>query len=610
MAQEQHRLVGAEASREPVHRQIQAMALARPDGVAVTDGARHLSYGVLEAQANSLAHRLRALGVGPGSRVGLCHERSAITVVGALAILKAGGAYVGLDPTYPAARLEYMLRDAAPPVLLTQASVITRLGPLEAEVIDLDQVEVDGRSDQLSDETTTDDHAYVIYTSGSTGEPKGVVVSHRNLLSLVDWHRAAFSVDVTDRASLIASPAFDASVWEIWPYLTSGASVHIPPREVVGSPDALRDWLVTTGITLAFAPTPLAEALLQGAWPQEVPLRALLTGGDRLNRPPRPGIPFELINNYGVTEATVVSTSGTVRPCAKPVGLPTIGAPIAGTVLHVLDPEGRPVESGWPGELHIGGAGVAVGYLGCPAMTAECFLPDPFSAEPGARMYRTGDLVRQMPDDTVDYLGRLDDQVQIRGQRVELEEITAVLGAHPDVRSCLVVASEEKAGDVRLVAYFVPSHDDVPARDVLREHLITFLPVHMVPTAFIALEALPLSGSGKIDRNALPTLGRQVIDLTLPDATPLQIAVRTILEDLLELDGIGVDHNFFELGGHSLMAAQLVLRLLERFGVELSLLAIFDNPTAAGIAAEIERAGELATVAQGDPILSSAETVP
>jgi amino acid adenylation domain-containing protein len=522
--------------------------------------------------------------------VGLCHERSVVTVLGALAILKSGGAFVGLDPTYPQPRLEYMLDDADVPVLLTQASIRNRLGLAELAVIDLDlELPAAGCEDPPDDLTTAEDVAYVIYTSGSTGEPKGVEVSHASLAQLVHWHCDAFRVSPADRASVLASPAFDASVWEVWPYLTAGASLHIPEAVTVGAPEALRDWMVTTAISIAFVPTPMAELLLELQWPATTPLRTLLTGGDLLHRRPAPDTPFALVNNYGVAEAAVVSTSGTVTPATVASDPPGIGRPIDGTRLYVLDAAGRPTPPGDAGELYIGGRGVALGYLNRPRLTAERFLRDPFSSEPGDRMYRTGDLVRLSPDGDMQFLGRLDNQVQVRGQRVEPDEIASVLSTHPEVGHCAVVAREDVPGDLRLIAYVVPANDRVPSRQELREHLSTVLPAYMLPTAFVEIDALPVTSNGKLDRSALPAPKRQVRRGVI-GISPTEVALADILGELLDLEDFGRDDNFFELGGHSLLGAQLIARVRERFGVDVVLLDIFDNPTLAEMAEMVDAA--------------------
>jgi amino acid adenylation domain-containing protein len=578
---------------EPIHHWVRAIASSHGDHLAVCDKGRTLTYAELDACANALAHRLRELGVQPGARVGLCHERSAVTSIGALATLKAGGAYVGLDPAYPEARLDYMLHDADVAVILTQPSMTTRLKSAGAPVIDLDSFVVATRgADQPPDElATTADVAYVIYTSGSTGEPKGVELSHQNLISLVAWHHDAFGVRETDRASVLANPAFDASAWEVWPYLTAGASLHVPDHATARAPRLLREWLVDSGITITFVPTPMAETLLDLDWPPDGALRFVLTGGDVLHRRPPPTTPFTLVNNYGVTEATVVSTSGPVSPDVVAGRTPSIGRAITGTRLYVLDDNRRPVQPGDAGELFIGGDGVAVGYLNRPAETADRFVPDCFTTEPGARLYRTGDRVRIGLEGEVHFLGRLDSQVQIRGLRVELEEVAAALMTHPAVGRCVIFASEDDHGDHRLVAYMVATNAAIPDRAELREHLATWLPQCMIPTVFIEMDALPVTANGKLDRNALPRAERALVggERRSAGTTSVETVVIAILEELLGLNGIDKDDNFFELGGHSLMGAQVVVRLEARFDLEVDLLTIFDNPTAASIAAVIEQ---------------------
>jgi len=565
---------------------LETFPRASLDRLAVADGNRRLSYAQLDAAANSLARRLRALGVKPGVLVGICHDRSVAAVVGALAVLRAGGGYLGLDPAHPDARLAFLCSDAGAAVLLADASVVARLGSLPCPVLDLD-AELDAAELDAAEPPERmagpADVAYVIYTSGSTGEPKGVQVSRANLRALIDWHCQAFSVTPDDRASVVASPAFDASVWETWPHLAAGASLHIPDHATTVTPGALQKWMADEEITIGFVPTPMAELLLELQWPADTAMRIMLTGGDVLHRRPAPGTPFTLVNNYGVTEATVVSTSGVVAP--EGAGLPSIGRSIAGTALRVLGADGRAVPDGEQGELYISGRSVATGYLNRPELTAERFVPDPFSDEPGTRMYRTGDLARVADDGTVQFLGRIDDgQVQLRGHRIELDEVAAVLAGHPSVGHCAVVVRND-VGDARLVAYVVPADVPMPGRAELRAYLAERLPAQMVPGAFVAIDALPVTSNGKLDRGALPAPGLEVLvsGSAAPDG-PTEEAIAAILEELMELEGIGRDDNFFELGGHSLMGAQVVARVQERFGVELPLLAVFDNPSVAEMA--------------------------
>jgi amino acid adenylation domain-containing protein len=569
-------------------------AAATPNAVAVRDGAEALTYAQLNARAEELAARLHALGVGRDVPVAIVLPRSAGLVVAALAIMKAGGAYVPLDPSYPDARLASVLRDAEPPVVITDARGAARLSACDRRVITLDAIATAGTHDRapLPVSLAPSQLAYIIYTSGSTGCPKGVAITHGGLSNLVRWHREAFDVVPADRATQHASPGFDAAVWELWPYLTAGASVHAMDEATRLDGEKLRDWIVAERITVTFLPTPLAERVMALDWPADTRLRLLLTGADTLHVYPSPDLPFPVVNNYGPTECTVVATSGVVRAGDGSERLPTIGRPIANTQIHILNERMQPVPPGTPGEIYIGGAGVARGYLNRGDLTAQKFIRDPFRPEPGARLYRTGDLGRYLPDGRIAFLGRIDGQVKIRGYRIETDEIAAVLGRHPGVRASVVVAREDGRGERRLVAYVVPAPGAEPTHRQLVAALTTELPDYMVPATFVTLGALPLMPSGKVDLAGLPapgdtnTLRERAF---VAPRTPLEDRLAAIFADLLSLDRVGVSENVFLLGGHSLLGAQALARVREGFGVALSLRTLFAHPTIEKLAAEIER---------------------
>ncbi|MBV8942812.1 MAG: amino acid adenylation domain-containing protein, partial [Solirubrobacterales bacterium] len=454
------------ASRETlgdssVQEQFATYAATQPHALAVSGPDAALTYGQLGRRADQLARRLRALGVDRESPVGLCLERSAALIVGALGILRAGGAYVALDPGHPRERLGFMLRDCGADVLVTSGSAAAELdtGQMAVVTVDAACAEREPELESSVEPAATGgggDLAYVIYTSGSTGTPKGILVEHAGLRNLVSWHQHAFAISGADRATQIASPAFDGTVWELWPYLTAGASIHIPTDEVRADPVALRDWLVAERISVTFVPTALAEVLMTLDWPAETSLRYLLTGGDTLHRHPPAGLPFAVVNNYGPSEATVVTTSGVVSPSIDQVGVPSIGRPIKGVQAYIVDDQLDRVGTGTPGELLVGGAGVARGYLNRACLTDERFIPDRFSGVPGARVYRTGDLVCERPDGEIEFLGRVDEQVKILGNRIELGEISATLNRHVEVRSSVVVMREHASGGRHLIAYVVP----------------------------------------------------------------------------------------------------------------------------------------------------------
>jgi amino acid adenylation domain-containing protein len=562
-------------------------------GIAVGGREHGLSYGALDERADRLAGQLVALGAGRERVVALVLPRSADLVVAALAALRTGAAYAPLDPAAPTDRLASMLEDARPVVVVTHPTLAARLPGGAWTVVHSDADAGRARALPVPHERfRPDDLAYVIYTSGSTGRPKGVELTHGGLLNLVRWHQERFALTPADRAPLMANPGFDASVWEMWPYLATGASLHVPDDSTRIDAEALRDWLIATGITVAFVATPLAERLLMLPWPAAAPLRALLTGADTLHYRPRPGLPFTLVNNYGPTECTVVATSGTVRPASAADDLPSIGWPIAGTCVHVLDERRRPVEAGVEGELYVGGAGVARGYRNQAALTAERFVIDASCPE-GRRLYRTGDRVRARPDGSLAFLGRMDDQVKVRGHRIELDEIVAVLDSHPGVQASAVTIWPGPDGEPRLVGYLVSAPGEALTTAGLRATLRSRLPDYMLPTAFIPLEALPLTMSGKVDRARLPapetTAALRDVELVAP-RTAVEARLAVLVAELLGLASVGVTDNIFLLGGHSLLGTQLIVRIRDAFDVDLPLRTIFDRPSVEELAAEVEAA--------------------
>jgi len=595
---------------------VAGQAQQAPNALAVNAGSYSVNYHDLNVAANRLAHYLVNMGVGPDSIVGICLERSPEAVIAALAVFKAGGAYLPLDPAYPRERLALMLNDSQPRVVLTRHEVLPTLPDGDWRVVTLEDEQ--HRIDSFPTTaplvlTQPDNLAYVIYTSGSTGEPKGVEITHNSLLNLINWHQEAFEITNADRASLLASVGFDASVWEAWPYLTAGASLHLPADEIKTSPELLRDWLVDEGITVSFLPTVLAERLMQMAWPFRTSLRFLLTGADTLRRFPTTNLPFSVINNYGPTECTVVATSGVVTPGLDRETLPTIGKPIRNTTIYLLDAKMQRVAPGDAGEIYIGGEGVARGYLNRPELTRERFVEDPFSREANAiewhrhladgpgitgetpvphRLYRTGDLARMLPNGEIAYVGRVDDQIKVMGYRIEPNEIIAVLNRHPEVETSVVVARDIDCSEKQLAAYVVLAQDSDLGADGVRDFLRRELPDYMVPSIFVRIDSLPLNQNGKVDRGALPapdadnTLWEQ--EFTAP-RTPLESKLAEMLSTLLGIDAVSVNDNFFLLGGHSLLGTQLIGQIRGVFGVDLALRSLFDSPTIAQLAFEVER---------------------
>jgi len=571
-----------------LHGLFEAQAGRTPEALALAQGDARITYVELNRRAVALAGQLQRAGVSSGALVAVCAGRSIELVVGLLAVLKAGGAYVPIDPDWPAERTAFVLRDTQAPVVLALASFQSRLAGLAATFIALDQpvMESDGKSAPVA----SGDLAYVIYTSGSTGELRGVAVEHRSVINLCEWHRRAYAVTSADRATLIASPAFDASVWELWPYLISGASVHIPDDATRLVPEDLLGWLVAEKVTVSFLPTPMAEAVLAEKLPSGLALRALLTGGDKLHRVPERELPFQLVNHYGPTENTVVSTRSVVRAgelSAPLLSAPPIGRPIDNTQCYVLDAQLQPVPIGVPGELCVSGVGLARGYWNRPELTAEKFVPHPFRG--GERLYHTGDRVRWRADGEIEFLGRFDDQVKVRGFRIEIGEIECALLLHPGLRAAAVAlhGDEEK----KLIGYVVPRNPRAVTSEELRQFLAQRLPAYMLPSAFVMMEALPMLPSGKVDRRALPKPGRVAGDSSRPGDvhTGTERVIAQWTAELLKLERVGMEDNFFALGGHSLLATQLVSRLRAELKVELPLASVFSAPTLGALAGEVER---------------------
>jgi amino acid adenylation domain-containing protein len=584
-----------------VHQLFEEQAARTPSSVAVVHGDRRLSFRELNARADHLAHRMRQLGVGPDVRVGLCVERSIEMLIGVLGVLKAGGAYVPLDPQYPRQRLAFMLEDACPAVLLTQSDLEGSLPACSAFVICLDDEAEQPGADAappLPNAATAANLAYVIYTSGSTGQPKGVMIPHRGLTNYLHWAAAAYMTDAGDGAPVHSSLSFDLTVTSLFCPLLRGQPVLL-----LGDGqgiDTLSDTLRATGNFSLIKITPAHLDALSRVLPAEEAAgraRAFIIGGEALSaeslaywRAHAPGT--RLINEYGPTETVVGCCVYEMSDGDAHTGVVPIGRPIANTRIYLLDEYLRVVPAGMPGELYIGGAGIARGYLHQPGLTAERFVPDPFGAAPGARLYRTGDLARFLPTGEIEFLGRGDRQVKVRGYRIELGEVEAALALHPNVREAAVIVRDDAPGDRRLVAYLVPKGEAAPSPSDLRAFLAERLPEYMLPVALVALGELPLTANGKIDRQALPApaFGREDAPRTSAVPTPTEEVVAGIWAEVLGLEAVRLEDNFFDLGGDSLLATQVSARVRNAFGVELPVSALFEKPTPATLAAHVEQA--------------------
>ncbi|HEU4321576.1 MAG TPA: amino acid adenylation domain-containing protein [Roseiflexaceae bacterium] len=632
---DRHRRTAPFPADRTLHGWFAKQAARTPDRTALTDGDVSLSYRELDRRSNQLAHYLLARGVEPGALVGLCVERSAAVVVGILGILKAGCTYVPLDPAYPAERLAFMLRDSQARALIVQTaggetSLLPEEIPLATVALDRDGGAITQQPDSTPAELATPAGlAYVIYTSGSTGTPKGCLVSHANVVRLFSATEHWYGFDEHDVWTLFHSYTFDFSVWEIWGALLYGGRLVVVPYHTSRSPEAFYDLLAREGVTV-LNQTPSAfrqlSAVDEGRSPRaDLALRYVIFGGEALEfaslrgwfarrGDQRP----QLVNMYGITETTVHVTYRPIlqRDVEQDTGS-LIGVPIPDLELYILDSHGAPVPVGVPGELYVGGAGVAQGYLNRPELTEARFIANPFGVggaggwglgageenqelgsdnsklkTQNSKLYRTGDCARYLASGDIEYLGRLDQQVKIRGFRIELSEIEAALARCEGVQAAVVEAREHLPGDTRLVAYVVPAAAVAPAAAELRAALLQQLPDYMVPSIFITLAALPLTSSGKVDRRALPAPSSLRPELSAPfvlPRTPVEMELSLIWADVLRLNSVGVEDNFFDLGGHSLLATQVMARVCKTFAIHLPLRTLFDHPTVARLALEVEQ---------------------
>jgi len=622
---------------------FEAQAARIPDALALVSGNERLTYQELNSRANLLAHHLQQLGVGPEIPVGVCLERSAALIVALLAVLKAGGAYVPVDPDYPADRLAFMLQDSDVAVLLTQKDLLDTLPALSMRIVCVDDQaqSADENDGELTRNPLTqnpvsnvapENLAYVIYTSGSTGRPKGVQVRHETVVHLFAATRDQLGFREGDVSTVVHSSAFDFSVWEIWGSLLQGGTLVVVPLEVVQSPGELYDLLCRERVTiLNQTPSALRELLqvrerghparIESQHPARIEsqhqvdlarnwnVRLIVCGGDALDQElaaqlSQLGIP--VWNFYGPTESTVWTTCGLVAQTEGLAALNSIGHPIADLEVYLLDQQLELAPCGVAAELFIGGAGLARGYLNRPELTAEKFIPHPLTRQAGARLYRTGDLVRRRRDGQLEFAGRIDTQVKLRGFRVELGEIEAALNQHPKITQAVVIIREDRPGDKRLIAYLVAKDGQTLVPSELREHLQVSLPDYMLPSMFAMLEAMPLTPNRKVDRRQLPAPDAAATDRSsafVAARTPLEEIVADIWARVLGVERISIHDNFFALGGHSLLATQVISRLHDAFHVDLPLRALFERATVAGLAERIEEAQRTEEGLQTPPLL-------
>ncbi|MGB0521648.1 MAG: amino acid adenylation domain-containing protein [Flammeovirgaceae bacterium] len=558
-----------------------------PQSIAVVDGDITLSYAELDEQSSRLAAYLQEQGMVAEELVGICMYRSAKMIMGLIAILKAGGVYIPIDPEYPPERIRYMVQDAAIQRVLTSKYDNYKqqhpepLAPVEEGV---QYVLLDSHWEDIMNTSASyrremigvDSMAYVIYTSGSTGNPKGVMVCHDSLNNLLNWHQEYYQVTNHTRATLLAGVGFDASVWEIWPYLCAGAALHVVNGDVRMAPEKLLNWFNQRQITHSFLPTALVPEFVQVSKKRDVSLQYLLTGGDKLPLIDTTELSYDIVNNYGPTENTVVATSY-ILPKQALQEAPPIGKPINNCQIYLLDEHHKLVPYGAVGEIYISGMSLAKGYLNQPLLTHKYFIPNHIDGH--GKLYKTGDLARWKPDGSLEYIQRKDNQIQIRGYRVELGEIESVLLSMPEVDQCVIIAEKKPTNHTLLVAYFVGQH--TIEKEVLRDFLYERVPEYMIPTVFIQLDEMPLNANGKINRKALPKPESFALSSSAYVAPQNKTEKRLVAlwEAYLLINPIGIGYNFFELGGHSLLAIRLVAAIEQAFEIELTISEFFNHPT-------------------------------
>ncbi|ASS74674.1 hypothetical protein CIG75_06610 [Tumebacillus algifaecis] len=568
-----------------VHQLVEEQAEKRPDAVATLFDGTELTYAQLNARANQLAHHLRQHGVRPDALVGLCVERSHDLVIGMLGILKAGGAYVPLDPAYPAERLAFMQRDTGLSVIVAQAHLLERLPQNGVQTICLDRDHAAiaaERTDNLAPVTDAEQLAYVLYTSGSTGVPKGVLVPHRAINRLV-CNTDYAQLDASDVVGQVSNSSFDAATFEIWGALVNGGKLVGVTKDVALTPKEFAAELKAQGITAMFMTAALFNQIA-AVFPDAFSgLRHLLVGGEALDarwirEVIMHGAPQHLLNGYGPTESTTFAVCQQVYDLAIDVANIPIGKPIANTVAYVLDSRLQPLPVGVPGELYLGGDGLAHGYLNRPELTAERFLQNPYGT---GQLYKTGDLVRRLPDGTLEYLGRLDHQVKVRGFRIELGEIEQALAAQPALREVVAIVREDEPGDKRIVAYVVPEQSGAITAQELREQLKSKLPEYMLPSAIVLLDALPLTVNGKVDRQALPhpqAARGSDTDYVAPQ-NETEAIVLGVWQAVLQVERISIHDNFFDLGGHSLLLIKVHEGIQDKLRTQFSIVELFRHTT-------------------------------